>query len=376
MRIAAGLVGLPNVGKSTLFNALTRSNVPAANYPFCTIEPHTACTAVPDHRLEELLTIYQSKKIIPAYVSFVDIAGLVEGAASGAGLGNQFLNNIRDVSLIVHVIRCFEDASITHTSTTIDPIRDYDIIMTELMIKDLESLTKRQLKLANLIKGAQSKPSVLQELKKEETLINQLIQSLDTKKLEEAQALIEPLAITESPRNMLLSTKPFLIIANISENEIAQNRFEENQHYQALINRFGTHQVIPISAKLEGDISVLPDDQKTEFMAMVGLEQPALEKVITETYKELGLITFFTCGPQEIHAWPLLKGSTAPQAGGEIHSDLQDGFICADIFNYHDLITTRSIAQLSKEGKIRTEGSAYQIQDGDIILIKFNPKRS
>lgn len=368
MSISAGLVGLPNVGKSTLFNALTQSSVPAENYPFCTINPHLACTEVPDERMGKLQALYNSKKQIPSTVQFVDIAGLVKGAASGEGLGNQFLAHIREVDLILHVLRCFEDPSITHTQNEVSPLSDYEVIVTELMLKDLDSVVKRKAKLTNMIKAAKQKPAELKELEKEAVILDQLEAALNASDLLRVQELGRQLPY----KDLLISSKNFLIIANISEDEVADNKYLENKYYQQVVKHFGEQRVIPVSARLECELSQLSAEEAADMAAMMGLEERGLKNIIRKTYKELGLITFFTCGPQEIHAWPIKQGITIRKAAGEIHSDLERGFICAEVFNCQDLFTLGSEAKLRDTGKIRTEGQDYITQDGDVVLIKFN----
>jgi ribosome-binding ATPase len=370
MSISAGLVGLPNVGKSTLFNALTKSSVPAENYPFCTIDPHVACTEVPDERISKLHAIYKSPKLVPATVQFVDIAGLVKGAASGEGLGNQFLSHIREVDLILHVLRCFDDPDIAYTrGETIDPVADYDIIVTELMLKDIDSVEKRKVKVAQLLKASKNNPLAQKELTEEANLLEKLDKALNDQNLKAMQQLLKEAPVKTVP---LLSAKNFLIIANIAEGEIADDAYKNNRYYQTLINTFGSEQVIPISARLEYELSQLEGKEQEEMAALMGLKQRGLFTIIAQTYKHLGLITFFTCGPKEIHAWPLRKGTSVRQAAGEIHSDLERGFICADVFNCEDLFTYGSEAKLKEVGKVRTEGQDYKVNDGDIIHIKFN----
>lgn len=370
MSISAGLVGLPNVGKSTLFNALTQSSIPAENYPFCTIDPHTAITQVPDPRFQKLVAIYSSKKIIPATVSFVDIAGLVKGAAAGEGLGNQFLSNIREVDLILHVLRCFEHPGILHTAGAIDPIEDYETIMAELMLKDLESIEKRQTKIAHQLKGAHKDPKLKKSLEDEQALLTKIVAALNSGDAKTVHELV-----TQSTTNTLplLSAKDFLIIANISEEDVEGDAYKNNPHYQKLVERFGAQRVIPICVRLAYELSQAgSDDEIKEIMEMAGLKERALDKVIRATYEQLGLITFFTCGPKEAHAWPIKKGMAVRQAAGEIHSDLERGFICADLFNCQDLFAAGSEAKLKEIGKLRTEGQDYIVQDGDIINVKFN----
>ena len=369
MSIAAGLVGLPNVGKSTLFNALTKSSVPAENYPFCTIDPHVACTAVPDERTEKLKKIYNSEKIIPTTVQFVDIAGLVKGAAAGEGLGNQFLNHIREVNLILHVLRCFEDASIVHTENRVNPIADFETIVTELMLKDLESVQKRLEKLPTLLRSNKSDAQQMKLLTAEQILLVEVEKALNSSNITKVFALIKESPLATVP---LLSAKEFLIIANIAEGEVQDEAYKNNPHYKALVEKFGVEKVIPVSAKLEYELSQLDEVDAKEMASMMGLKKPGLHTIIEKSYIHLGLITFFTCGPKEIHAWPIKHGLTIRQAAGEIHSDLERGFICAEIFNCKDLFALGSIAAVKDMGKMRTEGQGYITQDGDIVNIKFN----
>lgn len=369
MSICAGLVGLPNVGKSTLFNALTKSSIPAENYPFCTIDPHLACTYVPDERLEKLKKLYDSSEIIPATVEFVDIAGLVKGAAAGQGLGNQFLSHIREVDLILHVLRCFDDSKITHTQDKLDPLADYETITTELMLKDADAVEKRQAKIAQLIKANKSKPAELKELQEEAELLTKLYKALNNLALSDVQSIVKTSKVTTIP---LLSAKNFLIIANISETEVQDNAYQDNKHYQTLVKTFGEKKVVPISARLEHELSQLNKEEAQEMADMMGLEHSGIIDIIRKTYENLGLITFFTCGPKEIHAWPIKEGLTVRQAAGEIHSDLEHGFICADIFNAHNLFEIGSLNKLKEAGKVRTEGQDYLVEDGDIIHVKFN----
>ncbi|HBL98695.1 TPA: redox-regulated ATPase YchF [Candidatus Dependentiae bacterium] len=369
MSIAAGLVGLPNVGKSTLFNALTKSSVPAENYPFCTIDPHKAITTVNDNRMPRLQKLFNSQRLIPATTQFVDIAGLVKGAAEGEGLGNQFLSHIREVNLILHVLRCFEDENITHTTNTIDPIADFETIVTELGLKDLESLEKRLQKIDQLLKASKSNPAQEKLLHQERQLSETIKNAINQSNWQDVRDLTASATCELIP---LLCAKNYLIIANIAEHEIADDGYKQNPHYQSLVNKFGIERVIPICARAEYELSQLSDEESAEFMAMMGLKKSGLQTIIEKTYENLGLITFFTCGPQEIHAWPIKKGISVRQASGEIHSDLERGFICSEIYNCEDLFKTNSINALRDQGKIRTEGQNYIVQDGDIILVKFN----
>jgi len=369
MSISAGLVGLPNVGKSTLFNALTKSAVPAQNYPFCTIDPHKAITYVPDQRLEQLTKIYGSEKKIPTTVSFVDIAGLVKGAASGEGLGNQFLSHIREVDLILHVLRCFEDENIIHAGQEVNPLEDYDIIVTELMLRDLESVKKRLEKLASQIKGKKGDAQQLKMYENEKELLEKIEKALNDFDVKKISSLLKESSVETIP---LLSAKKFLVIANIAEEELENNAFKNNPHYQALVNKFGEEKVIPICAKAEYELVQLNDEEAQEIMSLLGLKERGLDKIIRQTYTNLGLITFFTCGPKEAHAWSLEKGINIRKAAGEIHSDLERGFICAEVFNFNDIAEYGSEQAVKQHGKMRTEGEDYIVQDGDIVHIRFN----
>ena len=363
MTIKAGLVGLPNVGKSTLFNALTKSQVPAENYPFCTIDPHLAITQVPDQRLDDLAKIYGSQKYIPATMSFVDIAGLVKGASQGEGLGNQFLSNIREVDLILHVVRCFE------STDPVDPLDHFDIIITELALKDLEMIEKRQAKIASTMKAVQNKPAEKKLLEDEAVLLKKIQEALDAMNIEKVRHLATDTKLEMIP---LLTAKKFLIAANMAEADFAQNAFDKNPFYQAVVKRFGQDRVIPVCARTEYELAQLDDEQKKEMMEMLDITFSGIDTIIVKAYHALGLITFFTVGPKEAHAWPIKQGTTVRKAAGEIHSDVERGFICADVFSCKDLLTYGSEAAAKTAGKMRTEGQDYIVQDGDQLHIKFN----
>jgi hypothetical protein len=366
MSLQCGIVGLPNVGKSTLFNALTESSVPAENYPFCTIEPHVGIVALPDDRLKELAKIYKPQKIVPAAVEFTDIAGLVRGASKGEGLGNKFLGQIRQTAAIIHVVRCFENDNVTHVEGSVDPIRDAGTIETELLLADLETLEKRHRKTE---KGARSGDKTA---KKELDLINRLIQHCN----EGHRARTLPIHDADEKKILhslhLLSSKPILYIANVDETEIIQD--ERNKHVQALFDfaEKEGNSAIRICASIEQEIAVLPEEEKELFLVEYKLPEPGLHKVIHAGFSLLGLHTFFTCGDQQVRAWTIPVGASAPKAAGEIHTDFERGFIKAEIFQYDEIIKHGSEKILSDLGLIRQEGKQYIVKDGDCIFFKFN----
>lgn len=371
MAIKVGLVGLPNVGKSTLFNALTKSTIAAQNFPFCTIDPNLAITPVPDNRLLELAKIFGSKAIIPCSINFVDIAGLVKGASKGQGLGNQFLSHIMEVDLIIHVLRCFEDGDIIHVNNQISPLDDFATISAELMFKDLESIEKRDLKIQGLLKKTSDLKAkkLLEEELKFNDKIKKSINDLDIEAVKMHASTAEK---EEIPLIQLLSAKNFLIAANFVEGQMQDRKFETDKIYQDLIAKFGSNKIIPVSAKVEEDLSQLSDDEQLEMREILQIDGAGFNQLISQAYAELNLISYFTCGPKETHAWSIKKGTLAPAAAGEIHSDLERGFICVETYNYKDLVQFGSEQSVKNAGKIKVEGKDYIVQDGDLLNVRFN----
>ncbi|MDR3566303.1 MAG: redox-regulated ATPase YchF [Negativicutes bacterium] len=363
--LEVGIVGLPNVGKSTLFNAITKAGAEAANYPFCTIEPNIGVVEVPDDRLPRLAEMYNSKKILPSAMRFVDIAGLVKGAAQGEGLGNKFLAHIRQVDAVVQVIRCFVDENITHVEGNLDPLRDIEIINTELCLADLDTLDKRQERVQKQLRTGDKKVQAeLGVLEKIRVLLEQALPARRVSLTEDEEVLIRDLN--------LLTLKPILYVANIGEDEVTA---DEANPYVRLLQEYALSEgaeTITISAKLESEIAELDDQEAKAFLLELGLGESGLDKLIKSSYKLLGLITFLTAGPQETRAWTIKKGTKAPQAASKIHSDIERGFIRAEIVSFTDLVEASSFNAARERGLVRLEGKEYAMQDGDLTNFRFN----
>lgn len=361
-----GIVGLPNVGKSTLFNSLTKAGAESANYPFCTIDPNVGVVTVPDERLDVLGKMYNTKKIVPAAIEFVDIAGLVKGASKGEGLGNQFLANIREVDAIVHVVRCFEDSNIVHVDGSIAPLRDIETINLELIFSDLEILERRIAKVAKTAKNDKAAAKELELLNKIKTHLedSKLAKSFETES-EEEQELLESFN--------LLTYKPVIFAANVAEDDLADDA-ANNEQVQA-VRTYAKEEgceVFVVCAQIEQEIAELDEDEKKMFLEDLGLSESGLEKLIRASYSLLGLLSYLTAGEQEVRAWTIAKGTKAPQAAGKIHTDFERGFIRAEIVSYDDLMASGTYTAAKEKGLVRLEGKEYVVQDGDIILFRFN----
>ena len=361
-----GIVGLPNVGKSTLFNSLTNAGALAANYPFATIDPNVGVVAVPDKRLKLLGDLYNSKKVTPATIEFVDIAGLVKGASKGEGLGNQFLANIRETDAIVHVVRCFEDPNVVHVDGSVDPARDIETINLELIFADLEVLERRIAKVSKLARMDKAAAKELEILEKIKATLedNKMASELEIED-DDDRAFVNSLD--------LLTWKPVIYAANVKDDDLADDG-ASNQYVAAvreLASKSGS-EVFVISAQIEAEISELDEDEKAEFLESLGLAESGLDKLIAASYKTLGLMSFLTSGEDETRAWTIKIGTKAPQAAGKIHTDFERGFIKAEVINYEDLLREGSIVAAKEKGLVRMEGKEYVVQDGDVILFRFN----
>ena len=359
-----GIVGLPNVGKSTLFNSITKAGAECANYPFCTIEPNVGVVAVPDKRLDELTKMYHPQKTTHAVIEFVDIAGLVKGASKGEGLGNKFLSHIRETDSICEVVRCFEDSNIVHVDGSINPVRDIETINLELIFADIETINKRLEKAKKNLKADKKYQQEIDLLEKIKENLENGISARALEFSEEEQELVNQM--------FLLTTKPILYIANVSEEQL------ENAEQDEMVKKVKEYaskenaEVIPLCVKIEEELSGLDDNDKQEMLEALGLDESGLDKVIKKSYDLLGLMSFLTAGEPEVRAWTIKKGTKAPQAAGKIHSDIERGFIKAEIVSYLDLMKEGSMLSAKEKGLVRSEGKEYIMQDGDIVLFKFN----
>lgn len=361
-----GIVGLPNVGKSTLFNSLTKAGAESANYPFCTIDPNVGVVAVPDERLGKLAALYNSAKITPAVIEFVDIAGLVKGASKGEGLGNQFLSNIREVDAIVHVVRCFDDPNVIHVDGSVDPLRDIETIDLELIFSDLEILDRR---IAKTSKGAFNDKSLAKEVE----ILKQLKAHFEGGKLARSMEFDDEEVRSFVASLNLLTYKPVIFAANVGEDDLADDG--TSNEYVARVRQFASEnnsEVFVICAQIEQEIAELEEDEKKMFLEDLGLKESGLEKLIAASYHLLGLISYLTAGPTETRAWTIKEGTKAPQAAGKIHSDFERGFIRAEVVNYQDLLDCGSYTAAKEKGLVRLEGKDYVVKDGDVVLFRFN----
>ena len=359
-----GIVGLPNVGKSTLFNSITKAGAESANYPFCTIEPNVGIVAVPDERLQKLADMYNTKKITPAVVEFVDIAGLVKGASKGEGLGNKFLSHIRETDAICEVVRCFEDSNVVHVDGSVNPIRDIETINLELIFADIETIDKRLDKAKKMLKADKKYQIEIDLLEKIKLALENGIPARQLEYNEDEKEMLKEM--------FLLTTKPIIYIANVSEEQLSDVEHDTNVNKVREYASKEKAEVIPLCVKIEDELSTLDDNDKKEMLEALGLKESGLDILIKKSYDLLGLMSFLTAGEPEVRAWTIKKGTKAPQAAGKIHSDIERGFIKAEVISYDELIKEGSMVQAKEKGLVRQEGKDYIMQEGDIVLFKFN----